>query len=176
MAPTELNEKIECEGITPEAAEPKTSEAGGTPEKKAPYTVCFVCTGNTCRSPMAQAVLRAHRPDLRVLSAGIATRGGKPIAQNAATALHRAGIENTPANPYESHLSAPLDPITVLQCDKIIGLTGDHALAVLMAYPEAASKVAVFPHDIADPFGGDEETYAACLWEIEAGLREMFPW
>ena len=74
-------------------------------ERKKTTRILFVCTGNTCRSPMAQAVLRAHRPDLRVLSAGIATRGGKPIAQNAATALHRAGIENTPANPYESHLS-----------------------------------------------------------------------
>ena len=141
----------------------------------APLRVLFVCTGNTCRSPMAQAVLTALRPEICALSAGLYPVQGEPITPQAVQALHDAGILCDEHNPYESHTATPVDELTVLSCDRIIGMTERHAMQLLMQYPAAASKISAMPPPIADPFGGTVEQYRACLAQITAGIREMFP-
>ena len=62
--------------------------------------ICFICTGNTCRSPMAEAVANAlakekGHTDLRAFSAGLYANANDPIAPNAVAALEAAGLGET---------------------------------------------------------------------------------
>ena len=59
-------------------------------------------------------------------------------------------------------------------CDAIVGITSEHAVRLIAAYPQYASKITCFPVDIPDPYGGDEEDYALCLAAIRRGIGEMF--
>ncbi|MBQ7381323.1 MAG: hypothetical protein IJW69_04510 [Clostridia bacterium] len=155
-----------------------------------PLYICFVCTGNTCRSPMAEAVfndmarippvcsmcdierLVGGRP-MRATSAGLFATGA-PIAANAVSALERAGVRSLADNNYAEHLSRNLDAETVERCDLIVGMTGAHAMSLMAAYPEHASKITAMPVDIPDPYGMDGAAYDACLAAIKKGLLEMF--
>ena len=155
-----------------------------------PMRVCFVCTGNTCRSPMAAAVLNhktriiegctacdinklLNTKPIRATSAGLYAMG-EPIAENAARALEAAGIPSLADNHYRAHISRSIDLETMESCDRIVGLTSKHALQLLTMYPQFASKITCFPEDIPDPFGGDLEAYKACLEAIRRGIDDMF--
>ena len=155
-----------------------------------PMTVCFVCTGNTCRSPMAAALLNdktrippvcsmgdieklLNTKKIRATSAGLFATGA-PIAEKAIEALERAGVRSLPDNPYREHVSRTLDIETVEACDLIIGMTGTHVMHLMAAFPAYASKIYGMPEDIPDPYGGDGTTYDACLAAIAQGLDEMF--
>ena len=143
-----------------------------------PARVCFVCTGNTCRSPMAEAVFNhifrvpeicsACDPDkllarsVRAISAGLFALGD-PIAENAVKALEAAGIPSRPDNDYRGHISQSVNVEIMEECDAVIGLSGSHA-----------TKITCFPFDSPDPYGGDEEDYALCLAAIRRGIGEMF--
>ncbi len=152
--------------------------------------VCFVCTGNTCRSPMAAAILNdlsrvppvcsmcdierlLNAKRIRATSAGLFATGA-PIAANAVGALERAGIRSLPDNDYRAHISRTLDAEPVEKCDLIVGLTSAHALQLLAAFPEHAAKITSMPEDIPDPYGLDGAAYDACLHAIERGVRAMF--
>ena len=154
-----------------------------------PARVCFVCTGNTCRSPMAEAVFNhifrvpeicsACDPDkllarsVRAISAGLFALGD-PIAENAVKALEAAGIPSRPDNDYRGHISQSVNVEIMEECDAVIGLSGSHAMQLMSFFPQYASKITCFPFDIPDPYGGDEEDYALCLAAIRRGIGEMF--
>jgi len=157
---------------------------------RGPLTVCFVCTGNTCRSPMAAAILNdlsrvppvcsmcdierlLNTKRIRATSAGLFATGA-PIAEHAAGALERAGIRSLPDNDYREHLSRNLDAETVEKCDRIVGMTSAHTMQLLAAFPEHAAKITSMPEDIPDPYGMDGAAYDACLLAIERGVRELF--
>ena len=148
--------------------------------------VCFVCTGNTCRSPMAAAVLNhmARLPEIcsafdvdatrtRAISRGLYATG-EPIANNAVRALEDADIPSLPDNPYLEHISKTVDEEVVKKCDLIIGLTDSHVFSLLSLYPAYASKITGMPCGISDPFGGDLDTYKECLAEIKKGIEALF--
>ena len=144
--------------------------------------VCFVCTGNTCRSPMAEAVARAlakkHAGSrrLEVMSAGLYANEGEPISANAVRALEMRGIEADAGKDYHSHRAHTLTAEEAERADLLIGMTGGHCTELLMCFPDAAQKIMVMPHPVSDPYGGDLACYRFCLNEIFAGVSQLlFP-
>ena len=146
--------------------------AGEEPKKT---EILFVCTGNTCRSPMAAALYNAKYADGEscAVSAGLAA-DGSGISRNAVLALLSRGIRSTEGNDYLSHVSHTVTEADLEKADLVIGITGRHAMQLMFAAPEYASRITSMSVDIADPYGGDEQVYAECLQQIEEALREMF--
>ena len=150
-----------------------------TMEKPAPVPVdiaaskreryLFVCTGNTCRSPMAAALFnRCYANERRfAASAGLAA-DGSPLSENARRALMEAGIAPPP------HRSTPLTEAQMAAATRVIGLTARHADSITWAFPAFAQKITALPIDIPDPYGGDLSAYIACLAKIRQALAEMF--
>ena len=140
-----------------------------------PATVCFVCTGNTCRSPMAAAVLNhLGRGGYKAVSAGISAIDGDKISENSVKALKSKGILSTPENPYENHRATQICEELIERCDKVVAISKRHMMALLYAYPQHAEKITVMPCDIPDPFMYGEQVYVRCLEEIVSGIKELF--
>ena len=141
-----------------------------------PIKVCFVCTGNTCRSPMAAAVLNElGAGGYLAMSAGLMPNVGEPISVNAQKALEKAGIPCTPDNDYASHRARRIDELMIEGCDRIIAISKSHFISLLMCTdPKNAEKIECMPRDIPDPYMGSEADYEKCLESITEGIKELF--
>lgn len=132
----------------------------------------FVCTGNTCRSPMAAALAakiageRAITLDIR--SAGVATVDGLPPSEHASSILIENGIQQLPS-------STALTYELVQWADAIWTMTEGHRKHVLLRFPEAQDKTYVLDDagDIRDPYGASLSTYRACAAQIEQALMKL---
>ena len=131
--------------------------------------IIFVCTGNTCRSPMAMflfnKIAKERNLDYIADSAGLATYGD-PINPNSAKALAKIGINNT------DYTSKALTYYMVDEADLIVAMESVHKNALLNAGVDA-NKILVLAGGISDPYGGDEEVYFSCLEKISGGIEEM---
>ena len=141
--------------------------------------ILFVCTGNTCRSPMAaarflQLAVSAGLRDLDVQSAGVAAQPGTPVTPQARFALFQKGISLP-----ETAASQALTPALVRDSDLIVTMTRSHLQRVVSRYPEAVDKTRTLlsytgtDADVDDPFGGDSELYVTCLAAMEPGLTAL---
>lgn len=141
-----------------------------------PIKVCFVCTGNTCRSPMAAAVLNElGKGGYLAMSAGLMPNVGEPISVNAVKALEKAGIPCTSDNDYASHRARRIDELMIEGCDRIIAISKSHFISLLMCTePKNAEKIECMPSDIPDPYMGNEAEYEKCLKSITEGIKELF--
>ena len=146
------------------------------PSPRGTTKVCFVCTGNTCRSPMAAALYNHLNKgsDRYAISMGLYAYDGMPISKNAAKALEAEGIASDRDNPYLDHVARSCNAHTLADCDRIVGISEAHTLELIARYPELATKIYSMPKSISDPYGGDIEVYKACLAEIKAGIKELF--
>lgn len=161
------------------------TEAMGIGTLNAPLRVCFVCSGNTCRSPMAQAVLNdmarlsqipstVTRRQITATSAGISALDGFPISENAVAALKECGINSCPDNDYINHSAKRIDESDFVLSDCVIGISSAHAMTLISAFPMYASKIFAMPEDIPDPYGMGIDEYVECLRKIRAGIEKMF--
>lgn len=162
--------------ILEEITEREPAAAPERTEEKEKDLIVFVCTGNTCRSPMCAALFNALYQDtgFRAESCGLAA-DGSPISPNAIAALLHRGIKATPDNDYPAHRARPAEEALLARAKRIVGITSRHAMELLFRFPSCATKITAMPKDIADPFGGDETAYDACLRDIEEALALLFP-
>ena len=137
---------------------------------------CFVCTGNTCRSPMAAAVLNHYGAPKGIFafSRGIYADVGAPISENAAKALENCGIASEGRNDYRSHRALQFSKEDFEHSDGVFAISPSHAEALIMAFPEYAAKIRVLG-DIKDPFMGDIKCYEDCLSDITEAVKTQFP-
>ncbi len=149
-------------------------------QRFASLIVLLVCTGNTCRSPMAQVMFQrrvsetlqcdvAELPNrgVMVISAGVSAAAGTPASESAIQAMRSRRLD------LSNHESRPVSDALVRFADLILTMTRGHRHAVLEHWPAAAGKIQLLGRDgrdVADPIGGDVAEYERCAAQIETHL------
>jgi RpiB/LacA/LacB family sugar-phosphate isomerase len=140
-------------------------------------TILFICTGNVCRSPMAEALFRravSGRGEFRVLSAGLGAMDGQPPTPHSVRAMDELGVD------ISAQRSRMLTAELVQAADLILGMTHSHVDTVALLYPPAAEKTFLlrefdetlepYEKDISDPIGSSYPVYVECRDQIEQGI------
>ncbi|MDR0405267.1 MAG: low molecular weight protein arginine phosphatase [Clostridiales bacterium] len=129
--------------------------------------ILLVCSGNTCRSPMAAGILQKLLPAHTVSSAGIYAANGLPAAEHAVTAAREAGVDIT------AHRSRKITEETASDCDYILCMTRGQkqTLEGVNANTFTLGEFAGDGGEIADPYGGSLDDYRACARRLEQLLR-----
>ncbi|MCD6176758.1 MAG: Sua5/YciO/YrdC/YwlC family protein [Candidatus Cloacimonetes bacterium] len=139
--------------------------------------ILFVCTGNTCRSPIAKClakrIITEKEIKFRVTSAGFTT-DGMPISENSNYVLALHGIDAS------EHTSTLLNEESLRKSWLVLTMTANHKNKILQLYPASASKVYTLSEytglssDITDPFGKDIEYYKNTFEEINEKVQIIF--
>ncbi len=147
--------------------------------------ILFVCTGNTCRSPMAEKILqkkaKEYNLELDITSAGLAAIEGQAISENAGIIISEYGQDIT-------HCSRRCSGQLLEWADVIITMTQDHKRIILSQDPQLGNKIFTLKElaittnnidlpdpalDIEDPFANDLEFYRRVAQEIDDALEEI---
>ena len=169
---------VTSNGVETQAAVPAPPQGSEMKPAQAPKPkrLMFVCTGNTCRSPMAahlarEKLSRRGRPDIEVVSRGLSVAtAGEAMNPKAQAMLESRGVDAS------GHQARALTADDVAGTALILTMTEAQAQAVLARHPSAKGKVfslAAYARtggDIADPYGGDEDAYRAAATEIGDAL------
>lgn len=126
--------------------------------------IIFVCTGNTCRSPMAEGYLKSkNRKDLDIISRGLAA-DGSPVSENSVLAMKELGID------ISAHVSKQLTFADIDETSVFICMSASHA-DILEGL--GIDKMKLFVLGISDPYGADITIYKKCRDEIIEGIDEF---
>ena len=139
-----------------------------------PKKILFVCTGNTCRSAMAAAMMAdiAEKNDLNVLidSAGIFAPIGECAADNAILAMKKRDID------LSLHRTKPVTEDLIEMADVILAMTGAHKMLIENMAPDKVFTLCEYAGDdgdIPDPYGGDLDEYEEVAEEINDLLVDI---
>jgi protein-tyrosine phosphatase len=145
--------------------------------------IVFVCTGNTCRSPLAETLCKKRLADrlacsvaelpvrgYRVISAGLAAPPGMPAADEAVAVAHSLGADLT------QHVSRPLTPELAAQADHLLAMTSGHLRALVEHFPPGAGRPRLLSpagDDVDDPIGQSREVYEACARQLASHVETL---
>ena len=161
-------------------------DTGTEPPRTATFNLLFVCTGNTCRSPLAEGIARAELArrgwrNLEVASAGLNAVDGSQATREAVVVAERAGID------LSGHSSRRLTPRIAGWADLILGMGPGHvALLERLGVGEKASTLGEFAagpggegRPVQDPYGGSQAVYEETFHErrgwVAAALDRLAP-
>ncbi len=130
--------------------------------------ITFVCTGNTCRSPMAEGLFKKLLADRKIegitcSSCGIYAFVGDNATIEAVNAVEKMGVD------ISSHRSRAFTPYILDETDLFVCMTQSHAMAINGVSDTA--KITVLGDGIPDPYGGSDEIYENCAVEIQNALE-----
>lgn len=133
------------------------------------FVITFVCTGNTCRSPMAEGMFKAFltekNGEIVVRSRGIAANDGEPASTHAIAVMEERGID------IGNHKATNLTTNDVCDTDLFVCMTNGHA-DVLVRCGVDAEKIAVL--NVSDPFGGTKQDYFNCAEQINSNFGRLY--
>jgi len=136
--------------------------------------ICFVCTGNTCRSIMAERLMKRDLKRLKIKDISVSSKGlkadGENIAENAKQALkHKGALSSN----RKSVKLGKIDPKTIY-----VAMTEQHK--VLINSKQVISFKDLLGHEILDPYGQDLQVYLSTCDQLEEGIKilieKIFKW
>lgn len=133
--------------------------------------ILFVCTGNTCRSPMAEGIFRKiisdeNLKDINVTSAGISANNISKATKNAVDVCNEINVD------LSKHISKSIFDININNIDKFVVMTNMHR-EMLLRLGINKDKIYVLGNQIDDPYGGDISIYRKCRDQIYDALNKF---